>query len=150
MSWERGVDLAADAVVFHVPEEGEVSLLLIVRKGDPFKGRRALPGGGVELRETTESACERELAEETSLVAPFSDNNWVALSVRAHPLRDPRGRVVSFPYALALYGPRPPVKARDDAKEVSWVPLREVLADDLAFDHADIVEEAVNIYLFDR
>lgn len=150
MSWERGVDLAADAVVFHVPEEGEVSLLLILRKGEPFKDRWALPGGGVELRESTESACERELAEETSLVAPFSENNWVTLSVRAHPFRDPRGRVVSFPYALALYGPRPPVKARDDAKEVRWVPLGEVLNGDLAFDHANIVEEAVNIYLFDR
>lgn len=146
MSWERGVDLAADAVVFHVPDEDEVLLLLILRKDEPFKGRWALPGGGVGLDETTESACERELAEETTLVAPFGENHWEPLSVRAEPFRDPRGRVVSFPYAIALYGPRPPVKACDDAKEIRWVPLSEALAGDLAFDHIEIVREAVSLY----
>lgn len=147
MSWERGVDLAADAVVFHIDDDGEVSLLLIQRKGEPFKGLWALPGGGVELRETTESACERELAEETTMVAPFSDNTWIPLSVRAHPFRDPRGRVVSFPYAIVLRGPRPPVQAKDDAKEVRWWPLESVMGGDLAFDHVEIVREAAGAAL---
>lgn len=152
MSWEGQVDLAADAVVFHIDPENSnnVSLLLIKRKGEPFKGRWALPGGGVEPRESTETACERELAEETSLVATFDDNEWVPLTVRAHPFRDPRGRVVSFPYALALYGPQPPVRAQDDAKEVRWCPLNAVLAGDLAFDHAEIVMEVVSLYRFDH
>lgn len=150
MSWEGGVDLAADAVVFHVDAESAVWLLLILRKGEPFKGRWALPGGGVELREGTLAACERELAEETSLVIPVDQNEWTALGVRAHPFRDPRGRVVSFPYAIALHGIRPPVKARDDAKEVRWWPLTAVQDGDLAFDHAEIVTEAARLYRFEH
>jgi 8-oxo-dGTP diphosphatase len=146
VSWERGVDLAADAVVFHIANDGGVSLLLILRKGEPFKDRWALPGGGVELDEETRDACERELAEETSLVAPFDQNQWTALTVRAKPLRDPRGRVVSFPYAIVLRGPRPPVKAQDDAKEVRWQPLKELRVEDLAFDHARIILEAADLH----
>lgn len=150
MSWEGGVDLAADAVVFHIDEEQQLSLLLIQRKSEPFKGRWALPGGGVEPEEDTQEACERELGEETTLIASFDSNQWTPLTVRAQPFRDPRGRVVSFPYAILLHGPRPPVKARDDAKEARWWPLDEVLTTDLAFDHDEIIKEAVALYRFDR
>jgi 8-oxo-dGTP diphosphatase len=148
VSWERGVDLAADAVVFHIADDGEISLLLILRKDEPFKDCWALPGGGVELDEDTRDACERELAEETSLVVPFDQNQWTPLTVQAKPLRDPRGRVVSFPYAIVLRGPRPPVKARDDAKKVRWQQLKEVRAENLAFDHPQIVREAADLHGF--
>jgi 8-oxo-dGTP diphosphatase len=143
VSWERGVDLAADAVVFHVNAEKRVSLLLIQRIDEPFKEAWALPGGGVELDEDTENACERELAEETGLVTPFAENAWVPLKVRAEPFRDPRGRVVSFPYAVVLGGVQPPVSAKSDAKAVRWWWLDQLKQRNiLAFDHDEIVREA--------
>jgi 8-oxo-dGTP diphosphatase len=141
-------NLAADAVVFHLDESNEPVLLLITRKNAPFQGRWALPGGYVDQGESPDDACERELGEETGLIAPSGDNVWVPLAARAHPFRDPRGRVVAFPFALLLYGKRPPVEARDDAKEARWWPLSSVIAGDLAFDHAEIVIEAAKCFGF--
>ena len=54
--------LTVDAVV--ITGEGVV---LIKRKNPPFQGMWALPGGFVEVGETTEEACVREVEEETGL-----------------------------------------------------------------------------------
>ena len=43
------------------------SVLLIERGRDPFKGKWALPGGFIEMDEELETACQRELEEETGL-----------------------------------------------------------------------------------
>jgi len=68
--------IAVDCVVLD-PEE---RILLIRRGHEPFQGKYALPGGFVEVGETVEDACRRELMEETSvklgkltLVGVFSD-----------------------------------------------------------------------------
>jgi len=53
--------LAADCVVF----DARGRVLLIRRGNPPFKGKYALPGGFVEIGETVEDACRRELMEET-------------------------------------------------------------------------------------
>ena len=42
-------------------------IVLIKRGKDPRKGEWSLPGGGVELAETTSDAVEREIKEETGL-----------------------------------------------------------------------------------
>ena len=42
-------------------------VLLVKRKYDPKKGQWCLPGGFIELNETPENACLRELKEETGL-----------------------------------------------------------------------------------
>jgi len=51
--------------------------VLLVRRGhEPLKGEWSIPGGAVELGETLEVACEREVLEETGLeieVGPMID-----------------------------------------------------------------------------
>src|SRR5207237_9331247 len=77
--------------------------LVAIRRGnDPFRGMPALPGGFVELGETTVEAVVREVREETGLetqvlrlVGVFSD-----------PGRDPRGHTVTIAYALETIGGR--------------------------------------------
>jgi len=108
--------------------------LVVIRRGnEPFRGMPALPGGFVELGETTLEAVVREVREETGLetrvlrlVGVFSD-----------PGRDPRGHTVTIGYALEAVGGR--LKAGSDAAAIVLVD-----SDDpprMAFDHNEIVRK---------
>ena len=67
MNQTQNVQLTVDAVVFGYSKEEGVSLLLIKRKYDPYKGSWAIPGGFVLDDESLEEAVERELMEETGV-----------------------------------------------------------------------------------
>ena len=125
----RGPALTVDAVWI---DRGEV--LLIRRGRSPFAGQWALPGGFVEIGESVEQAVERELREETGLVARTSR----LVGVYSRPGRDPRRATVSV--AFAMRGRRAQPTGGDDAAEAAWVPLHR--ARGLAFDHDEIVADA--------
>lgn len=127
---ERGYrvpTLATDAVLIL---EGQV--LLVQRGSDPFRGSWALPGGFVEVGETVEEACVREVAEETGV--PASPASLVG--VYSDPARDPRGHVVSVVFHVEPDEMGADARPGDDAAEVGWFPVEE--PPELAFDHADI------------
>lgn len=108
-------------------------VLLIRRKGDPFAGLWALPGGFVDENERLIDAARRELKEETGI----EQADLEQLHSFGDPGRDPRGWTVSVVY-LALVSPdQLSATAGDDAAEVGWFPLAE--PPPLAFDHADIL-----------
>jgi 8-oxo-dGTP diphosphatase len=113
--------------------EGRV--LLIRRNRDPFAGRHALPGGFVEVGETVESACRREVQEETGLGL----SELALVGVYSDPRRDPRGHVVSVAYLVRLDEPAAP-RAGSDAASAEW--NRDWQSHNLAFDHAQIVADA--------
>jgi 8-oxo-dGTP diphosphatase len=124
--------------VDNVITDGE-SVLLIKRKGDPFSGYWALPGGFIDPGETPEEAAKRELQEETgvdiggikmSYVGKFDDLN-----------RDPRmENVVSYAYMAKI--PHVDAQAGDDASAAVWVPIEKLKGLQLAFDHAEILLKA--------
>lgn len=126
--------LTVDCVVFGAAEDG-LKLLLIERAMEPFKGRYALPGGFVNMDETTEEAARRELEEETGLKASFLEQLYTFSRVD----RDPRERVVSVAY-FALVRPSA-VIGGDDAASASWFDATELPP--LAFDHDEIVSVAL-------
>lgn len=129
--------LAVDCAVF----ENNRRVLLIVRKNAPFQGQFALPGGFVEVGENVETACRRELFEETGL----RPERLQLLGVYSDPDRDPRGHVCSVVFA----GCMPPVEpvAGDDASAANWI--ADWRDQQLAFDHRKILEDAV-LLLFGR
>lgn len=128
--------VTVDAVVFGAADE--LSVLLIKRKGAPFRGRWALPGGFVQMREDLEAACRRELKEETGVEPAYLEQ----LYTFGAPKRDPRGRVISVAY-LALVNPAShEAVASSDASAAQWVPFWKVLSW-IAFDHRNILDVAL-------
>ena len=91
--------LTVDAVIFDAQER----LLVIRRKNPPFQNACALPGGFVDIGEDVETACRRELLEETGLTV----GKLTLVGVYSDPARDPRGHTCS----VAFVG-----KARVDAR----------------------------------
>lgn len=110
------------------------SVLLIQRSGDPFKGKWALPGGFIELDESLETACRRELEEETGVrvgeITQFKAYGAVD--------RDPRGRTISVVFYSFQEQETLPT-AGDDAANAQWFPLNKL--PELAFDHQQILNE---------
>ncbi|SMF07633.1 8-oxo-dGTP diphosphatase [Tistlia consotensis] len=128
--------LASDCVVF-LPG----GLLLIRRGFPPWKGGYALPGGFMEVGETAEQACARELAEETGLRVDPATLRLVG--VYSDPGRDPRGHCVSIAFTARLDQGLP--RAGDDAAAVEVVPDWHRV--EMAFDHARIVADAERLWL---
>lgn len=125
--------LATDCVVFD--RRGRV--LLIRRGRPPFKGRYALPGGLVEIGETVEAACRRELKEETGIIV----RALKLVGVYSDPKRDPRNHACSVAYLARVNSAKP--SAGDDAAAAEWV--KDWRRQRLAFDHADILADAARL-----
>ncbi len=132
--------VTVDLVVLTVADDRLV-ILLVERGVEPFRGRRALPGGFVHDDEDLPAAAARELAEETGVEAA---GHLEQLATYGAPGRDPRGHVVSVAY-LALLPDLPSPRAGTDASAASWAPVDDVLGDPghLAFDHHRILTDGV-------
>jgi 8-oxo-dGTP diphosphatase len=129
----RCIGLTVDCVVIY-----NNGIVLIKRKNEPFKGHYALPGGFVEYGESVEDALKREMEEETGLdVIPLK-----IVGVYSRPDRDPRGHTVTVAFLCIGEGN---LKAGDDAKEVFVFPVEEALKLPLAFDHGEILRDALGL-----
>jgi 8-oxo-dGTP diphosphatase len=135
------VSVTVDLAIFTV-RQAELQVLLIKRGKEPFLGAAALPGGYVRDGETLDQAARRELCEETGV--DRADLHLEQLRTYGDPERDPRGRVITVAY-LALGANLPTPHAGTDAKSAEWVPVQEAMRqqDELAFDHAVILREAL-------
>lgn len=139
--------LTADVVLL---SEGR-DVLLIRRKGHPFLGCLALPGGFVNPDESARTAAARELFEETNVTV--SSDALVEIGLFSEPGRDPRGWVVSDAFLCCVDKNAVSFRAGDDAASAAWTPIERrgetlVLPDGerLAFDHADILQKAFHLY----
>lgn len=144
-------------------EQEQLKILLIQRKGNPYRNSWALPGGFVERGESTDLSVIRETREETGVI--ISDRNIEQLHTFSAPNRDPRGWVVTVAY-IAFIG-EVNLSAGDDTQDARWFTMErknnkihltsgeiEIILDlntgestgkdTLAFDHAQIILNAFN------
>jgi 8-oxo-dGTP diphosphatase len=127
--------VAVDLCIFTIIK-GELNLLLIERKYDPFKGKYALPGGFVKNEEPLHIAALRELHEETGVYDVYLKK----LSAYGEPKRDPRGRVITVVYLALIDKDRYKLTATTDATSAAWHSCQKLPP--LAFDHRMIVDDA--------
>jgi 8-oxo-dGTP diphosphatase len=119
---------------------GDLKVLLIQRKGEPFKAKWALPGGFVGMDEDLSVAARRELAEETSVTDVYLEQ----LYTFGQPDRDPRGRVITVAYFALLSADQTAglqLQSSSDADDVRWWSMYAL--PELAFDHARILDYAM-------
>ena len=140
-SWPTRRGLTVDVVLF-TKVNGALSVLMVERGKEPFRSTLALPGGFVESGERALDAAVRELAEETGVGVPARCLRRFGSYGR--PGRDPRGQVTSVAFHGYVAG-APEVSGGDDASAARWVALADFLSSelDVAFDHRDIVRDAV-------
>ncbi len=128
--------VATDSIIECFDSSGNFEgIVLIERKNRPYG--TALPGGFVEIGESVEKACEREMKEETGL--DISIRNL--LGVYSDPKRDPRFHTVSVVYISRATGVP---KAGDDAKKCRLYHLSQIPWQNLVFDHEKILRDYIN------
>ena len=125
--------LTVDAVILI---NNKKDIILIHRKKPPFRGELALPGGFVEVGETVEDACIREVKEETNIKIRILN----LIGVFSNPKRDPRSHIVTIGFLCEPLTKNEKPKAMDDAAALEIVPLSKISSLTLAFDHKEIIE----------
>ena len=127
--------VTTDCVIFGYDLREGLSVLLVQRGIDPFKGRWAFPGGFLRMDEDADTGARRELKEETGFEAESITQFGAFTAVD----RDPRERVFTIAYlALVRKGD---VQGGDDAADARWFPKTAVPP--LAFDHDRILRIAL-------
>jgi 8-oxo-dGTP diphosphatase len=134
------VAVTVDLVVLTIRDDS-LTVLLVERGVEPFRGSPALPGGFVRPDEDLGHAATRELGEEAGLT--LGGIHLEQLASYGDPGRDPRMRVITVAY-LALAPGMPHPRAGTDAAEASWALVSDAInRDDLAFDHRRILADGV-------
>ena len=137
------IAVTVDAVIFGIEkdntdnyrklDEQSIKVLLVKREGYPYKDCYSLPGGFVLEGETFEDSLQRTLKNKTGLTNVYSEQLYTFGSVE----RDPRMRVISCAYISLLDTTRAKIT------DAIWMDLDEIKELSMAFDHGNIIEEAM-------
>ncbi|KAA0547826.1 NUDIX hydrolase [Bacillus sp. BGMRC 2118] len=141
--------IVAEKIENYKPPKMQLKLMLIKRSEQNSEGhvnieagKWALPGGFVQENESAYEAAKRELEEETGVKGIHIKH----FGMYDKPGRDPRGWIISNGhYAIVPDRSLTSREANDDAAEVSLFSIEEVYKLDLAFDHREVIEDAVEM-----
>jgi len=159
--WRPGANPTVDIAVFKKFDD-TLKILLIKRNtsSKAYPGFYALPGGfhdtnqpkGKQWKDDRESARQaafRELTEETGLYIPSLNRSMIQVGKYEGNNRDPRDNEESWSRTTAFAVLLPEdinqkVAGRDDAEEAGWVSVEKALSTKLAFDHNQIIQDAID------
>jgi len=137
--------VAVDVVLFTVREaeepEDRWQVLLVRSPEAAYSGKWALPGVLVGDEETFDEAARRALLAKAGLVA----EGWYLeqLGTFGDPGRDTRGRVVSVAHVALQRSDELRLIPGEDVLQAEWLPVRQALAEPLAFDNSQMLARAV-------
>lgn len=152
--WHPAV--TTDAVIFGFDKEDKSLQTLLIKRGKAkpgevpaFEGYWALPGGFIQKDEPTDICVHRELFEESSMKL-FNNDKGVnpefieQLKTYSGVDRDPREFVITVAYYALVKKEKYKIKGGDDAIEARWFPVDIIPDLNLAFDHAQIIQDAID------
>jgi len=128
-----------DLVIFTVRAE-QLHVLLIKRAEHPAKGKWALPGGFINLTKdpSIEACATRKLIEKTGIGTPYLEQ----LKTYGSKDRDPRGWTATTVYFALVVSDA--IELGGNQEAARWIPIQgEQVGPELAFDHAQILADAV-------
>ena len=117
-------------------DNGEVKILLIKRKNEPFKDKWALVGGALYNNETIEEGLRREIFEKTGL----ENINLYLSNIESDVVRSPIKRMVAINYIGLIDKDSSILKDTVKTSNADWFKIE--LVDELAYDHSKILEVA--------
>lgn len=119
--------------IIEVYNHGSFQGIVLIERGKAPFGK-AIPGGKVEYGETVENAIRREMMEEVNLEL----HDLRQFHVYSEPTRDFRHHTIEVTHlAKAFCLP----EAGDDAAAAFVVKIEDIPWDQLAFDHAQILQD---------
>lgn len=129
--------VAVDLVLFGL-SQGKLVVLLGRRIEAPYQGRVCFPGTYVREDESAADACERKI-QAIGLAHSYLEQ----LYTFTEPKRDPRERVVTIAHYGLVSVPQVLPAGDDKIDRLDWIEPGAALAKNWAFDHAEILEMAV-------
>lgn len=144
--------LAVEAIVEYNPKSiqtesaicDECKIILVIRRDSPGKSRvHAIPGGFVNLGETTDTAVIRELKEETNL--SIQEERLEQFKMFSDVMKDHRRQTATLVYRYTT-NDLVNLHSGDDAKDLVQVNLKDILKLNLAFDHRKVLSEYLRRY----
>lgn len=119
------------------------TVLLVQRGKEPRRGEWSIPGGAVEVEETTREAAVREFTEECGGTIALRD----VVEVIDIVARDDRGRV-QYRYVLVDFWAEwlgGELRVGDDAMDARWVKPSDLDAYHIASDTRAVIEKAIGL-----
>lgn len=132
---------SVDLVIFTLQDQC-LKVLLIERGEHPHKGRWALPGGFIDLKrdKDLDATAMRKLREKTGVDVSYLEQ----LQGFGSAVRDPRGWSATFAYFALIDAQGVTLSHGAGSSAAAWVAVSDLPErGDLAFDHAEIVEVAL-------
>lgn len=132
---------SVDLVIFTLQSQC-LKVLLVERGEHPYKGCWALPGGFIDLKRDRDldATATRKLREKTGVDISYLEQ----LQGFGSATRDPRGWSATFAYFALIDANGVTLSHGGGSSAASWVAVEELSGRvDLAFDHANIVDVAV-------